>query len=226
ALSLICQTIRKLGWDKEIKIILHGLSQKNLTGRNKFIKIANKLNIKLDGLNLPTSDLSEKYWHYERNSEKIGTIFVHLILEELNGIKSIYENHAGCERGYLYCPSGICIAIHKYIENKKENGAIPKLPDLIILNEPESRLYEFEGKTSVNVNEGISEINLFGIIEKEYLKKYYPKYAVERGVILFGGNEDRIKEKEVIFLMTSNGKIVLSKNTPKIILDALNNLNS
>ncbi|MFA5020399.1 MAG: hypothetical protein WC533_04870 [Candidatus Pacearchaeota archaeon] len=225
ALSLISQTIRNLGWDKEIKITLHGLSQKNLASKNKFVKIANKLGIKIDGLNLPPSDLSEKYWHYEKNSEKVGTIFVHLILEELKGIKSIYENHAGCERGYLYCPKGICIAIHKYVENQKKNGAIPKLPDLIILNEPEAKLYEFEGKTSENVSDGIAEIKLFGAIEKEYLKKYYPKYSVERGVILFGGEEKRITEKEVIFLMNSDGEIIVSAKTPKVILNALKNIN-
>lgn len=50
ALSLISKTLRQLGWGKDIVITQHGLSQSNIGSSNKFIKIANQISIKLDGL--------------------------------------------------------------------------------------------------------------------------------------------------------------------------------
>ena len=47
---MISACIRKLGWDKDIIITLHGVSQKYVDrtkGKNKFLYICNILNMKL-----------------------------------------------------------------------------------------------------------------------------------------------------------------------------------
>ena len=40
-LTLICATLRKLGWEGELEITQHGLTQNNISKNNKFIRIAN-----------------------------------------------------------------------------------------------------------------------------------------------------------------------------------------
>lgn len=221
ALSIISRTLRELGWKGEIIITKHGLSQGHLNKGNKFIKIANEIGIKIAGLTLPSSKLHEEYWHYEFNSEKLGTIFLHLILEELENVKGIYENHAGCERGYFYTKEKKPIALHKYIEDTKSKGKIPKIPDLIICDGINKEILNLEGKTYNKKEEGIEDVKRFDIVEKEYIKIYYPSYKIVRGVVLFGSKENKIRNKEIIFLLNANGEMITSENTPQIILNAL-----
>lgn len=101
ALSLISAVIRKLGWKHKIEIIKHGLKQKHVGKNNKFIQIANVLNIYLKGLFVPKVNLPIDYWHYEIKGEKLGTIFIHLVVENFTTGYSIFENHAGCEKDIL-----------------------------------------------------------------------------------------------------------------------------
>jgi len=228
ALSLISKTLRELGWENKIIITQHGLSQKHLTGRNKFVRIANEIGISLKGLKLPQSNLPEDYWHYEQNSEKIGTIFLHLVLDELKNVKGIYENHAGCERGYFYTQDNIPVALHKYIKNDKKRGKIPKIPDLIVADNEGKLILNLEGKTQSNLEEGLEDIKLFDTIEEEYIEVYYPDFEIKRGVVLFGGDEEEIENEKVLFLLNKEGKMILSENTPEIIskaIDLIKNLN-
>jgi len=220
ALSIISKTLRELQWNGNIIITMHGLSQKHLTKRNKFVKIANEIGIELQGLNLPKSELHEEYWHYETNSEKLGTIFLHLILEEQEDIRGIYENHAGCERGYFYTKNNEPTLIHKYIKNKKENGKVPKIPDLIIADDKNKLILNLEGKTYENKEQGLKDIQSFDCIEEEYIKPTYPDYKILRGVVLFGSKENSISG-DIIFLLNSFGKMITSDKTPKIILKAI-----
>ena len=101
ALSIIGKTLRKLNWSGDIVITKHGLSQKHVSNRNKFVIIANNLKMKLLGLTLPTGILPGEYWTYNTTSEKMAGIFLHIVLEETKGISVIYENHAGCREGIL-----------------------------------------------------------------------------------------------------------------------------
>lgn len=106
ALSIISVTLRKLGWRGKIVITKHGLEQKHLGNANKFILIANQVGILLDGLSVPKPKPHQKYWKYDESGEKLGTIFIHLVVESFTDGYSIYENHAGSERGYFLSSSG------------------------------------------------------------------------------------------------------------------------
>lgn len=76
SLSLICATLRFLGWRGDLEITLHGLSQSHVNVSNKFIKIANRFNIGLKGLNIAKAKEKEDYWKYDLQGEKLGTIFI------------------------------------------------------------------------------------------------------------------------------------------------------
>jgi len=106
ALSIISAVLRLLGWSQQIEITLHGLEQKHVGKSNKFIQIANKLGISLQGLTLPISEMNKHYWKYDTDGEKLGTIFIHLVVENFTQGYSIFENHAGCEKGYFITKTG------------------------------------------------------------------------------------------------------------------------
>lgn len=228
ALSLIAATLRNLGWTKRIQIIEHGLTKQMVRPKNKFVQIANHLKIELDGINLPSAYLPGEYWEYETTGEKLGSIFIHLVVEEFSEGFSIYENHAGCERGYFYTADRKPLAVGKRLSN--EDGVMLKnaekiaIPDLVIFDSKRSEMINIEGERSVNVDAGIKQIANFSNMEKTYIKHYYPKCKVIRTVVLYGGLDKTIDSDEVGFLLNSTGKMVLGKNAPQIFEDAIHNL--
>ncbi len=228
ALSLISAVIRKLGWLNKIVIIEHGLKQNHLQSGNKFVKIANQLELQIQGLTLPLSKPRNEYWKYETKGEKLGTIFIHMVVENFTKGSSIFENHAGCEKGYFLTKEGEYIPLKKYSDRKayKEGNKkkIISIPDLIIVDFGRSEIINIEGKRYQFRQDGIREIKSFDDIEKMYIKNYYPKYKIIRTVVLYGGAEKRIVEIEVGFLLNENGDLVLGIKAPEIFKEAIKNL--
>jgi len=228
ALSLICATLRKLGWTNSIVITRHGLSRKHVKPENKFIKIANVLRIDLEGLTLPQTQISNKYWKYETEGEKLGTIFIHLIVETFTSGDSIFENHAGCEKGYFITSNGTPVALAKYSDRDAyksgDKSKIISIPDLILIDFGRSEIINVEGKKYQFRDKGIEELKDFKDIEVRYIKKYYPSYKILRTVVLYGGTEKRVVEVEVGFLLNKNGDLVLGIKPPEIFKEAIKNL--
>ena len=228
ALSIICAVLRLLGWTQKIEITQHGLSQNHVGRTNKFIQIANKIGISLQGLTIPKAEMNNDYWKYDTDGEKLGTIFIHLVVENFTQGYSIFENHAGCEKGYFFPLNGESIPLEKYkdralykVGDKKQ---IIEIPDLILLDKKENEIINIEGEKYINRNAGILQIKTFDFIEKVYIKKHYPKYKIIRTVVLFGGEETSIVEIEVSFLLNKNGQLILSVKAPKLFQEAIKNL--
>lgn len=229
SLSLICAVLRKLGWDKDIIVTNHGLSQKNVGGNNKFVKIANKLNIRLSGIKIPeVLDSSVKYWKYETEGEKLGTIFIHLVVENFTDGYSIFENHAGCEKGYFITKDGEPIVLEKYKNRKKykagKKNFIIHIPDLILIDFGKSEIINVEGKKYQFRANGIKELKNYDAIEKLYIKKHYPEFNIIRTVVLYGSIEKKIIEIEVGFLLNKDGDLILGIKPPAIFKKAIKNL--
>lgn len=229
ALSLISAVLRQLGWKNKIVITQHGLQQKHLINSNsKFIQIAKLLNISLDSLILPNSTLNLGYWKYNIDGEKLGTIFIHLVVENFTEGYSIFENHAGCEKGYFITKEGKHIPLAKYKDREKykagDKKQIINIPDLILIDFGRCEIINIEGKKYSFRKKGIEELNNFNFIEKNYIQKYYPKFKIIRTVVLYGSKEDKIFEIEVGFLLNENGQLILGINAPKLFIDAIKNL--
>jgi len=228
ALSLISAAIRKLGWKGEIIISKHGLKQEHLHFGNKFIKIANHLNLQIEGLNIPEGKDKDIYWKYETEGEKLGTIFIHLVVENFTKGFSIFENHAGCEKGYFITSDGEHIPLEKYSDRKAykagDKKKIISIPDLILIDFGRSEVINIEGKKYQFRKKGIEELKNFDDIEKRYIKKYYPKYKIIRTVVLYGGTKKKIVEIEVGFLLNENGDLVLGIKAPELFKEAIKNL--
>ncbi len=228
ALSIICAILRQLGWIQKIEITQHGLSQNDVGKTNKFIQIANKIGISLQGLIIPKVGMNSEYWKYDKDGEKLGTIFIHIVVEEFTQGYSIFENHAGCEKGYFFPLSGEPIPLEKYkdraLYKAGDKKQIIEIPDLILVNKKENEIINIEGEKYVNRNAGILQIKTFDFIEKKYIKKHYPKYKIIRTVVLFGSEATSIVEIEVSFLLNKNGQLILSVKAPKLFQQAIKNL--
>lgn len=215
ALSLISKALRVLGWEfsKPIVITYHGVAQIYMDatyGNNKFLYICKLLNIQLADIVLPRNIvLPTQYWQYEKKSEKVTSIFFHLIAE-YNGLKSIYENHAGCERGYFKTQNNELIALPK----KDIYGQNLYIPDLILYSHATNEIILIEGKQLSTMRKGIAEIENYNSIEKLYINQYYPNCKVYRCVCLFGGNLTSIPHEKVILHLNDDGTILINELAP------------
>jgi len=223
ALSLIASTARKLGWKDKIVVTKHGLSQNHVQPRNKFVRIASALNIELEGLEMPKSELEHPYWHYNITGEKLATIFIHLVVENFTNGMSIFENHAGSEKGYFITPDKKYLALEKYVPGVEPRKSID-IPDLILLDIERKQVLNIEGKTFENMELGIRTLENYKDIERMYIKKYYPGFEIHRSVVLYGSKNEQIESIQVSFLLNQEGKMILGIKAPALFSEAFKNL--
>jgi len=228
ALSIICAVLRHLGWKNKIEITQHRLLQKHIGKTNKFIQIANKLDVSLKGLTVPKVTMKKDYWKYDTDGEKLGTIFIHLVVENFTKGYSIFENHAGCEKGYFITKNGEHIPLEKYKDRAKykegDKEQIIHIPDLILIDFGRSEVINVEGKKYSFRKNGIADLNNYSYIEKNYILKHYPKFKIVRTVVLYGSKEEEIIEIEIGFLLNENGQLILGVKAPKLFTEAITNL--
>lgn len=214
ALSMIAGTLRHFGWNKDIVITCHGVTQEYIDrtrGNNKFLYICKILNLKMQGLVLPQNIvLPKRYWYYEKNSEKVASILLH-ILAENNGMRAIYQNHAGCERGYFITKD------HKYITlpKKDENNINLYIPDLVLHSPAYSEILVIEGKKLATIEDGLEEIEDYDSIENEYIREAYPECKIYRYLSIYGGNLTVIPNKKVLFYLSENGSVYMPEDLPE-----------
>ena len=219
---MISQCIRNLGWDKDLIITKHKLAQKNVGRDNKFIQIANQLNIGLQGLTVPHSVLPEAYWKYTTETEKLGTIFIHLVVEAFTNAQAIFENHAGCEKGYFQTPKGKYLALKKYQGGDRSQPV--SIPDLVLFDRDRNEIINVEGKTFQNRKRGIEQLGNYDFIENAYIQEYYNPCQIIRTVVTYGGRKTEITEPEIGFMLNKDGIPVLGRQAPQIFIDAVNNM--
>ncbi|MFA6760879.1 MAG: hypothetical protein WCR69_07550 [Sulfuricurvum sp.] len=229
SLSLICSTLRTLGWQGELEITLHGLSQSHVNATNKFIKIANRFNIGLENLIIAKPKEKKDYWRYDTQGEKLGTIFVHLVVDNFTNGFSVYENHAGCERGYFLTSRGEPIVVEKYKNREAykagDKSQIIHIPDLVLADIDRLKIINIEGKKDTTMEQGIEELNNFHAFENTYIKTYYPEYKeIIRTVVIYGGVKEAVDRIEVSFLLNKQGKMVLGIKAPELFHEAIKNL--
>ena len=176
---------------------------------------------------IPKSIVLKDYWYYEDRGEKIGTIFLHLLVDEFSEGISIYENHAGCERGYFITLKGDKLAVEKYSDRalykSGDKSAIIALPDLTLVDFKKKEIIDVEGEMYQNAIKGILQLDGFDSFEDLYINKYYPGYSIIRTVVLFGSNSRVIPVGKISLLINSEGDILLSTTAPALFIDSLNN---
>ena len=228
ALTLISQGLRNLGWEGEIVITEHGLKQNNIGRDNKFIQIANQVNIQLEGITIPSTNLPSTYWWYEVKSEKLATIFIHLVVEEFTQAHSIYDNHAGGEMGYFQIQGWQgteYIVLEKYEDREayKAGDKSRRLsrPDLILLDDQRDQVINIEGKKFENRRKGIEQLEKYDAIEREYIQQHYSWCRIVRTVVIYGSQQTKTAEPEIGFLLNKHGNLILGQESPQIFVEAI-----
>ncbi len=228
ALSIISAVLRKLGWKKRIVITNHGLLQCHVKKGNKFLYLAKMLGLELQNLHVPKVQLPGSYWHYDMKSEKLATIFLHIIVESFTEGYSIFDNHAGCEKGYFQTSNGEYIPLKKYSDRDAykagDKSKIIAIPDLVLLDIKAEETILIEGKKYECRNKGIIELRGYDSFDRCYLAEYYPKFKTVKTLVLFGSREEQVIEVEVGFLLNVNGKLVLGIKAPRLFKTATENL--
>ena len=218
-LSMISKCLRVLGWEKDIVITMHGVTQdyvNKTNGKNKFLYICNRLNMRLDGIKMPSNtSLPEQYWHYEMSSEKVASILLHMVCSKY-GMSCVYENHAGCERGYFWTKDRQEITLPK----KDKHGKNLLLPDVVLFDEKTKQILLVEGKKLSTLQNGIDEIQGYDSIEEDYINKYYPGCNVLRCVSIFGGTNNSHLHPDVLIYLTQTGEIYINPKAPACVKNA------
>ena len=220
-LITIADTLRKLGCQNRILITKHKVKQVyiNKARGNKFLFAMKILKMELEKIDTPQINIPKNYWYYEKTGEKVASILLHLICNYLE-FNSIYENHAGSERGYFYTSNRTEIVV-----NKKYNGQNINLPDFVFSDEETKTIFICEGEMFKNYKKGIAQLEGFDLFIDLYVKKHFPKYKIIKAIILSDANSNKCLDK-TIFQLTTNGKIIYSDSLPKKIIQFLNgNLN-
>jgi len=219
ALSMISACLRHLGWDGNIVITKHGVSQEYASRNqsNKFFHIANFLDISLDGLTCNRqAAFPAIYWYYEISSEKVASILLHVTAEYYD-MREIYQNHAGCERGYFKPGNGQLIALPKKAADGINNLNIP---DLVIGTANYGLVLLVEGKRLDTLQQGIDELITYDSIENEYIRKHFSNATIERWICIFGGNNAGIPHEKVLLYLNQSGGIFINEDSPSCIIEA------
>ncbi len=175
--------------------------------------------MRLDGIKMPKqTSLPEKYWHYEVSSEKVASILLHMVCAKYK-MSCVYENHAGCERGYFWTKDRKEITLPK----KDRFGKNLLLPDVVLFDEQSSQILLVEGKKLSTLQNGIEEIKGYDSIEKDYINKYYPGCKVLRCVSIFGGSEKGHLHSDVLIYVNLKGEVYINPNAPQCVKQAFKN---
>ena len=225
-LSMISAALRALGWRGQIIITQSGVKQSYIDRNgveNKFLYVCTILDIGIQGLTLRRYVLPNSYWHYEKNSEKVASILFHIACENL-GFNEVYQNHAGCERGYFKAASGKLETLPKYCGNDpfgriialkdKNTVATNKrnllIPDVIMRDDVNRIIYLIEGKQLSTMQIGLNEIEDYDDIEILYINKYFPDYSVKRYLTIYGGLLTSLPHEKVLLYVNNNGLLIMN----------------
>ena len=171
-IHLSSQSGNKLKFDEKINAFIPGQSFQNEncigSASGKFLKIADRLDIAIGRWLVPKKPLPDKYYK-KSETEKIGSIFLHLACEMNNDLIPIYENHAGSEQGYFEERCTRCFR-NKGTDSFHVVEKVGELkPDLVLLDKTKKEILILEAEVAKNVitpGKGVNQLAGFKKFEK------------------------------------------------------------
>lgn len=201
AVSIISAVLRKLGWENKILLTNHNLESKNVNNPrvrgNKLLYIMKKLQVEFKDFNVNWDNITEKlsYWYYDKTSEKISSIFFHLMCEKNDSLEIIFNNHAGCGKSYFKQKNGELIPVDKETP----------LPDIVIHNKTTCEILVVEAEKSENIKKAHEQLEGFDIFIKKYIKPSYTCSEVTKAIITYGTCGE---DSHIIFSLDTDGTIL------------------
>ena len=75
-----------------------------------------------------------------------------------------------------------------------------------------------------NSKVGIEQLKGFDAFEELYISHYYPNYNIQRTVVLYGSEDRKKPIGKISFLLTTQGKILISATAPKLFMTSFENI--
>lgn len=206
--AVIASGLRTLGYNNPIVITQHGITQAMVDRArgNKLLYICQLLGVQLAGINIPNLTLPPTYWHYEASSEKVTSIFLHIIAEN-HGLLPIFHNHAGCEKCYFISRQNVAIPVPKQT----------LMPDVVFYDSINNLITVIEGKKFQTLQQGILEVDLYSGIENDYLINNYIGYVgctLYRAVSIFGDRFPGLPHNRVLIYIDLYGHVYVNPAAP------------
>ena len=211
--AVIASGLRVLGYNRRIIITHHGVTQSmaNRARGNKLFYICQFLGVELDGIQLPPIPRPTSYWHYEMSSEKVTSIYLHILAENY-GLVPIFHNHAGCEKCYFISRQGDAIPLPKTTQ----------MPDVVFLDEANMLITVIEGKKLQTLAQGVIEVDSYADIENDYLIDHEIGYYgcnLYRAISIFGDRYPGLPHDRVLIYIDIDGNIYVNPDAPDPWLD-------
>lgn len=207
-LAVRAAAVRKLGHKGPIVVSNHGLSQA-MVGKCKFVRFCILNDVTIDGLILPGLWPRRDYWKRIEAHEKVGTIFLHSILE-MAGFRIVFHNHGGCAKSDVKASDG-------HFET------VPKetlLPDLVVVDSMDQKVVLIEGEKETNAAAGRKQLEGFGDFENFLAKKLGYGEQPERVVVTCGPGSSP-PPGVALHLNTNTGCVTVSSDAPTCFQRAL-----
>lgn len=203
--------LRKLGYIYNLNIVKHQFKKEVLktitTGKSKHHKAFEKFNITLD--NYPFQFTGNEFnWGIDKNTEKVGSIYVHCLINLDSLIDVIFHNHAGGEY------SDITIKGERIIFEQMESK-----PDLCFVSNQHKKIFVIEAKKTQYLEQGRKQIlktNKFSNL----IKSYYKEFEIINLLVLTDSEKEHsTKCPDDVLLIYRNGKEPLINNSYKYLFN-------
>jgi hypothetical protein len=201
-LALIVAAMRALGCDDAVTVTHHGLEQAMLGGHDKFVRFCNAQNVALAGLDLPASLPTQDYWRRPQAGEKRASLLLHAAADLLPHASTVFENHAGCEKGYLFDREGGVWPVPKSM----------RIPDLVLYDRERDELLMVEAEATGNAHKGVLQLEGFDDFV-EMLGDVGYESECARTVIVCGGSTDADYHETVSMQLADDGTVRLFNPT-------------
>lgn len=223
----VVETLNTLGFKGTLWIKNHYLDIGMFDGKNKLSRILrhfvdDNFQIHIEGYGYIKSEkyTGENYFGFiEDTNEKVASIALENIFENLDDWEIIFDNHAGCSKGYFYTGNEH-IAVPKQTPKIGEKKPVDLgLPDLVVINYKLKKILIIEGESKNNIEKGYEQIKQQKFKDFcSWVSRSYRGYEIECHLCVYGTlkDKDKIKYKDKIFysLDSENNEVINWDATP------------
>ena len=212
----VVETLSTLDFKGTLWIKNHFLDTNMFDGKNKLSRIlrhfvSDRFQIHVEGYGYIKGEKykGENYFSFvEDTNEKVASIALEIFFESLDDWEIIFDNHAGCSKGYFYTGNDY-IAVPKQVRKIGEKRLVDLgLPDLTVINHKLKKILVIEGESKNNVEKGRKQIKKQKFKNFcAWVSKYYPDYQIECHLCVYGTLKYKNK---ILYSLDKDNKEVLN----------------
>lgn len=218
----VVETLSTLGFKRTLWIKNHHLDTSMFDGKNKLSRILkhfvdDNFQIHVEGYGYIKGEkyTGENYFSFiEDTNEKVASIALENIFESLHDWEIIFDNHAGCSKGYFNA-NGKYVQVNKQVPKVGEKKPVDLgLPDLVVINHKLKKILVIEGESKNNIKKGYKQIKQQKFKNFcAWTRGYYRGYLIECHLCVYGTLSYKDK---ILYSLDSENKEVLNWDAPPV----------